>query len=186
METLHPVVVHFAIVLPLVALSFQGLYLMKKDMAYSKAALVLLVFTALFTIAAYFTGGEDAKNGVGEILSTYDEKGMAELKNHAALGLYLFITMTMIALLKLINNFVIRKKIVDVIVFVLLFAGTAMMFVQGNEGGEIVYEHGTLFEGHAMKDTLKESLKDAKETEEISEKVEIYEDAIKSALKIEE
>jgi len=185
METLHPAVVHFAIVLPLVALTFQGLYLLKKEMPYSKAALVLLVFTAVFTIAAYFTGAEDAKNHVGEILSTYDKKGLEELRTHASLGLYLIIATSLIAVLKLVNNFVIRKRVVDGIVFVLLLAVSSMMIVQGNEGGEIVYEHGTIFEAHEIKDLLKESLSDAKDADNQSEIIEIYEDAIKSALKIE-
>jgi uncharacterized membrane protein len=186
METLHPVAVHFAIVLPLVALSFQGLYLLKKEMAYSKATLVILVFAALFTVAAYFTGVEDAQSHVAEILSVYDEKGMQELKAHANLGLYLLIITSLIAILKLVNNFVIRKKVVDVIVFIALLATSAMMLVQGNEGGEVVYEHGTLFEGHEMKDVLKESLSEVKDAEDDAEALEIYKDAIKSALKIEE
>lgn len=186
METLHPALVHFAIVLPLVALTFQALFLLKKSEAYSKAALVTMVFGTLFVVAAYLTGSSDAGNGVAEILSTYDSKGMAELKEHAELGLYLLIAMGIIALFKIANVFKLKKSLIDVIILLSLLGTSVMMFVQGKEGGEIVYEHGTLFEAHEIKDILKESLTDLADSDDKEESLEILTDAIKSALKIEE
>ena len=186
METLHPAVVHFAIVLPLVALTFQALFLLKKSEAYSKSALVTMVFGTLFVIAAYLTGSDDASNGVGEILSTYDSKGMAELKEHAQLGLYLLIAINIIAVLKIVNFFKLRNSLVDMIILISLLGTSVMMLAQGKEGGEIVYEHGTIFEAHEMKDILKGSLTDLADSDDKEESLEILTDAIKSALKMEE
>ena len=184
METLHPAVVHFAIVLPLVALTFQGLYLLKKNDAYSKAALVTIVFAAIFVLAAFLTGRDDARGGLMEILQTYDEKGAHELKEHAELGIYLAYSIGVVALLKIINIFKVKNKIVDIILLVSFLLISIVMLNQGKEGGEIVYTHGLVFEAHEMKDTLHESLEDIKSAENKDEIIEILTDATKSALKI--
>ena len=182
METLHPAVVHFAIVLPLVALTMQGLYLLKRERAYSKVSLVTLVFAFIFVLASYLTGSNDGSD-VAEILSMYDKDGMAELKEHAQLGYYLLIAISVIAALKVVNFFVFKKKVLELIIALSLLILSAMMLLQGKEGGEIVYEHGTLFEGHEMKDILEESLVDLADSDDKDESIEILTDAIKTILK---
>lgn len=185
METLHPAVVHFAIVLPLVALTLQALFVLKKGELYSKVALVTLVFGTLFVVGAYLTGSNDATHGVAEILSVYDSKGMAELKEHAELGLYLLIAISIITVFKLINAVKFKNRLLEIIILILLLATSVLMLAQGKEGGEIVYEHGTIFEAHEIKDVLKESLNDLADSDDKEESLEILTDAIKSALKIE-
>ena len=182
METLHPALVHFAIVLPLVALTFQALYLLKDEMAYSKASLVILVFTAIFVAASYLTGSEDGSE-VAEIFSVYSKEGMAELKGHAQLGYYLLIATSIVAAVKVANFFYFKRKVVEIVLAVALVLVSGFMLVQGKEGGEIVYEHGTLFEGHELKDILKESLVDLADSDDQEESLEILKDAIESALK---
>jgi len=184
METLHPAVVHFAIVLPLVALTFQALYLLKKESAYSKSSLVTLVFTTIFMLAAYLTGDKDGHT-VADILSVYDAKGMEELKEHAELGFYLLIAFSVVSALKIANIFM-KKTLIEVVTLVALVVLSIATLSQGKEGGEIVYEHGTIFEAHEMKDILKESLTDLSDSDDKDESLEILTDAVKSALKIEE
>jgi len=182
METFHPAVVHFAIVLPLVALSMQGLYLLKQEKSYSKVSLVTLVFASIFVLAGYLTGSNDGSE-VAEILSVYDKEGMADLRGHAQLGFYLLIAISIITALKILNFFVLKKKIIELLIALSLLVVSSLILLQGKEGGEIVYEHGTLFEGHAMKDTLEESLVDLADSDDKEESIEILTDAIKSALK---
>lgn len=182
MDTLHPAIVHFAIVLPLMALTFQGLFLLKKDNAYSKAALVTIVFAALFVLAAFLTGRDDARGGLMEMLSVYHEEGAHELKEHAELGIYLMYAIGVVALLKIVNVFKFRNKIFDIVILVAFLILSLTMLIQGKEGGEIVYEHGTLFEAHEIKGSLKESLLDAQDADNMQEKVEIFTETIQSIL----
>ncbi len=185
METLHPAVAHFAIALPVVALVFQALYLVKGEKSYSNIAAVTLLVTFIAILGAYLTGKNDGPK-VGEILSVYDEKGMHELKEHAELGLYLLIAFGVTALLKIVNMLKVDNRIAEMVVGLLLVASVIGTLMQGKEGGKIVYEHGTLFEALEMKDTLKSGLADFKDSDDNDEKIDILTEAVKGALKIEE
>jgi uncharacterized membrane protein len=186
MDTLHPAVVHFAVVLPLVALSFEGLYILKKEKAYSKASLVTVTFAFIFVLASFFTGRDDAQGGLMEYFMAFNEEGVHELKEHAELGINLLIALGVVSLLKIANVFKLKNSNVDKLIAASLLVVSVMMLNQGKEGGEIVYEHGAIFQAHEMKETLKESLVDLQDTEDDTERVEILETAIKASLKIAE
>lgn len=186
METLHPVAAHFSVVLPLVALTFQALYMMKSNESYNKASLVIIVFSSIFITTAYFTGSSDGKNVVGDIFSTFYPAGLEDLKEHAALGLYLTLLVGVLALIKVANFFLVKRKTLEILITIMLVIASVLVIEQASEGGEIVYEHGALFEAHEIKDTLRESLQEINGAEDQNERMDILEEAIKAVLKIEE
>jgi len=181
METFHPVAAHFAVVLPLVAFVFQVLYVFFKNPVYAKSATVLLAVATVMVGFAYLSGGHDAKEFVAEILNTYDEAGMHELKEHAELGLNLLIAMGVVLALNL-ATYKYRQKILSYVVLAGMLAMTLGMFAQGKMGGEVIYGHGEVFKAHAIKDTLKTALEDIEDAENDTEKTEIFTEAINEAL----
>jgi uncharacterized membrane protein len=141
---LHPAAAHFAISLPIIALVLGLLYLFKPTDVMSKVSTRFLAFAAIFVVTAYFTGKNDAKE-VFEFLSS-DAKGV--LVEHAKLGLYLAISMTAVALIKMFGCY---KKMfkVELLAVVLLAVLSAGILSQGKMGGELTYGYGAHVSGYA-------------------------------------
>ena len=137
---LHPAIVHFAIVLPILVLVFQGLFLFTKEVTYSKISFVLAIVTALFLIGAWYSGGilQDAKGSIYPLLS---EHGKKELGEHANLGLILAISMSVLAILKVLAT-KLQKQILEVVFLIGLVVFIGANLKQGKDGGELVYENG--------------------------------------------
>jgi hypothetical protein len=124
-------------------------------------------------IGVWYTG-----NQAGPVIYDYlSEAGQHELLEHKELGLYLAIAMTIIALIK-IAGCKMKNFAIEALAIVLLFGATATTFLQGKDGGEIVYNYGMPFKSYMIEDTLNEAVSEAEAEEEDSAKVEIYEDAI--------
>lgn len=134
---LHPAIAHFAISLPIISLVLGLIYLYKPSETMSKISTRFLVFAAIFTIAAYFTGKNDASE-VWEYL-TSDAKSL--LSQHANLGLYLAIGMVAAALVKMFGCHKQIFKLEIVAVLLLLVLSGATIF-QGKMGGELTFTHG--------------------------------------------
>jgi uncharacterized membrane protein len=82
---LHPPIVHFAIVLPVVILLLEFVNLFMKKRAISVVSLSLLTLLVIVLFGAFFTGkvdGSEAWSGM-----TGDAKAL--LKEHKLLGTYL-------------------------------------------------------------------------------------------------
>jgi len=170
---LHPASVHFAMVLPLVAAAFGVVYLATKTESMSKISSRLTLIAAIAMIGAWYTGNQ-AGPQIYEYLS---EAGKHELLEHKELGLYLAIAMGIIAVLKIIGCRM-KKFALEALAIVLLLGVTATTFLQGKDGGEIVYNYGMPFKAYMIEDTLKEAAATAEEEEECDAQVEAYEDAI--------
>jgi uncharacterized membrane protein len=172
---LHPPLAHFAIALPVVTAVFGLLYLATRKEGLSKITARMLVVTALVMIAAWYTGSKAGP----EIYDYLSSAGKHELIEHKNLGLYLAIAFAAIAILQFLGC-QLKKFMLEALAIVLLIGATAMVFVQGKHGGEIVYNHGQPFKAYMIEDTLKEAQSTAEGTEECDEKVEAYEDAVDS------
>jgi uncharacterized membrane protein len=170
---LHPPLTHFAVALPVVASVFGLIYLFTRKEGVSKTTTALLVVTALAMLAAWYTGSKAGP----QIYDYLSSAGKHELIEHKNLGLYLTIAFSVIAVLQVIG-YLLKKYALQAIAIVLLFGATAMVFVQGKDGGEIVYNYGMPFKAYMIQDTLKEAADTADGTEDCDEKVEAYEDAI--------
>ena len=170
---LHPATAHFAMVLPVVASAFGLIYLFTKTEGMSKISSRLTLIAALAMIGVWYTG-----NQAGPLIWDFlSEGGQHELKEHKELGLYLAIAMGVIALIKLVGC-KIKNFAIEAIAIVLLLVATATTFLQGKHGGELVYNYGTPFKAYMIMDSLKDAAATAQESEDDSEKLEAYEDAL--------
>ena len=134
---LHPPLVHFAIVLPMVALIFQLAYSVTNNNLYSKWASRVLIIASLFMIAAWYTGGLQGK----DVYPLLSEEGQTLLKQHKQLGLYMMIITIVLSLAKLIASKA-RNVILETLVLVGLLGTSSLVVYQGLLGGDIVYKYG--------------------------------------------
>ncbi|MDD2356850.1 MAG: hypothetical protein PHX13_02940 [Thiovulaceae bacterium] len=138
---LHPATVHFAMVLPLVASVFGVVYLFTRTEGMSKISSRATLIAAIAVIGVWYTGTH-----AGPLIYDYlSPAGQSELKEHKQLGTYLAITMGIIALIKLIGCKT-KKFMLEALAVILLLGATGAMFLQGKDGGEIVYTYGQPFQ----------------------------------------
>ena len=134
---LHPVAVHFAVVLPLVILILELINLITKRKALSISVYILFVMLIGLFVAAYITGMTDGK----EASPFLGDEGMAALKAHKLLGTYLvYLTLLPLAL-KVLSLFV-QKGWSRALYSLGLVALIALTFFQAKKGGELVYSYG--------------------------------------------
>jgi uncharacterized membrane protein len=140
---LHPATVHFAVVLPLIALIIGLVYLLKPSDSLQKISTGFVLFAAIFVGIAFLTGKEDA----GVVFEFLSSDGKSALGEHAKLGQYLAIAMGLAAAVNLFGYF---KKLykVELLSIVLVAAISAGALYQGKMGGEITYKHGAHVEGY--------------------------------------
>jgi len=160
---LHPVVVHFAVVLPIVVLLIELANAGFKRRALSVTSLVLLLLTAAVYLAAYYTGKADGS----EAFALLGDEAKAELKTHRLLGTYLIYALLIPLLFKLLAMFLAQKwargaLIVTLVMFV------SFVFKQGHDGGELVYQYGlnvaAVNEARETAEDARESMADMNET----------------------
>jgi uncharacterized membrane protein len=134
---LHPVVVHFAFVLPIVVLLLELSNLAFKRRALSVASLAFLLLAVGVFLASYFTGKADGS----EAFDLLGEEARGELKAHRLLGTYLVYALLIPVVFKLMAMILAQKwargaLIVTLVMFISFVAK------QGYDGGELVYKYG--------------------------------------------
>jgi len=134
---LHPPLVHFAVVLPIVALIFQIAYIITKNEAHSVYAARLLAFGAIMMVAVWYTGGQEGK----EAYPLLDAEGQKELLAHKAYGLYVMVTTLIIAAIKFVSCRM-KSAPLELGSLLLMISLVGMVGYQGSMGGDVVYEHG--------------------------------------------
>jgi len=170
---IHPASVHFAMVLPVVAATFGIAYMISKKEILSKITARATLIAALAMIAAWYTGNQAGP----QIFDYLSETGKHELLEHKELGLYLAISMGIIALLQ-IAGCRLKKFGLQTLATLLLIGAMLTTFLQGKDGGEIVYNYGMPFKAYMMEKSLKEAAATADEEEDCDAQVEAYEDAL--------
>lgn len=160
---LHPVVVHFAVALPVVVLLIEVANLFFKRRALSVTSLLFLLLAAVIFIVAYFTGKADAS----EAFSLLNAEAQHELKDHRLLGTYLVYALVIPIVFKLLAMVLMQKwargaLIISLIVFI------SFLVKQGYDGGELVYEHGVnvvaVTQANDAMDDLQYTIEDFNET----------------------
>ena len=137
-DHLHPAIVHFAIVLPIVVLLLEVYNLGVKRRSISVFSLFLVFLITLIFAGAYLTGGVDAKATVDVVLSS---GAKSELSEHKLIGIYLTYASLGLLLFKLI--FMAIRKTWGKILFIFILSGFILgTLYQGKEGGDLVYKHG--------------------------------------------
>lgn len=169
---LHPATVHFAITLPVIASVFGLIYLINKHETIGKLTSAFTFFSAIAMLIAWYTGYKAGP----EIYNFLSESGQHELLEHKELGLYLMISFIVIAAIKS-TACSMKNFSLEAVAIVLLIVATATTFIQGKDGGEIVYEHGAPFKAYMIEDSLNEASIAASETDDMEEKFTAYSDA---------
>jgi len=158
----HPIVVHFMIVLPVVVLMLELTNIITKKKNVGVVSFVLLLITVVAAVGAYLTGLVDGKEGF-DVLS---EAGKEELAEHKLLGTYLMLG-SMVALLFKLLSASIHSAVMKLLYLLTLIALVYGIYVQGEDGGELVFEYGMNVEKiKALDDKifdLEEALEEAKE-----------------------
>ncbi len=170
---LHPATAHFAMVLPVVASVFGLVYMFTKSEGMSKISSRLTLVAAIAMVGVWYTGSQAGP----QIYDYLSEAGQHELIEHKTLGLYLAIAFGIIALLKIVGCKM-KSFALEVIAVILLLGGTATVFLQGKDGGELVYNYGMPFKAYMIEDSLKEAALAADDEDECDAKLEAYEDAM--------
>jgi len=170
---LHPATVHFAMVLPVVASVFGVIYLFSKSESMSKLSSRMTLVAALAMVGVWYTGSQAGP----QIFEYLSDAGKHELLEHKTLGIYLAIAMSIIAIIKIVGCRM-KKFSLEALAVVLLLGATATTFLQGKDGGEIVYNYGMPFKAYLIEDSLKEAVRAAEDADECDTQVEVYEDAI--------
>ena len=165
---LHPVVVHFAVVLPLVILILELINLITKRKSLTITIYVLFVLLVAVFVGALATGVIDGKNG-GLLMS---DEGLEHLKSHKLIGIYLMYLSVVPILLKLIT-LAVKKPWAKAIYLLSFVAIITLTLYQAKEGGELVYEYGLNVEAKTNLDDTVEELQD-----EMDELKESYEEQI--------
>ncbi len=135
MEPLHPKVIHFPIVMLILAGVCYLLHLFLKKYNLDKFAFFLHVGGLLGCVAALLTGDYAESNivqtpEIHEIIEEHEFLGQMTTYAFAILGVWAFLRQR--------SNIALEK-----IVFVLVFwAGLGLMAIGAHHGGELVYDHG--------------------------------------------
>jgi len=133
----HPLVVHFAVVLPIIVLFLELFNLFFKRRALSVASLIILLAAVLAFAAAYFTGKADGREA-WDLLSA---EAREELRMHRILGTYLVYALLVPLLFKLLAMLLAQKWARGVLILSLVLI-ISFVFKQGHDGGELVYHYG--------------------------------------------
>lgn len=139
---LHPIAVHFPIVLLIMYALFEAAGVITKQEFLSKSAVVLLVLGVLGAWAAALTGNQ-AEQAAMKLV----EQGVAVpaelIEEHE---FYANLTIWYFAVLAFARLFVtIKKRLtikIKILFAVLAAAGLFFVYEAAEHGGELVYEHG--------------------------------------------
>jgi len=177
---MHPPIVHFLIAIPVLVFLLEILNLMMKKKAVGGVSFLLLILTVVAAVGAYFTGLTDGK----EAYPALDAAAKAALGEHKLLGVYIVLGSVLVLGLKILAMTGVKLfKALYILIFIVFLV---LLFKQGEEGGELVYEHGlnvqqvkklddTLFDTKEELEELQEEFDDMKEEleEAKTKKVEV-------------
>ena len=179
---MHSPLVHFVIAIPILVFLLEILNLFMKKRAIGGVSFFLLTLGVLISIGAYFTGLTDGK----EAYATLDTAAKEALGEHKLLGAYIVLGMALVLMLKTFAMTGLKFfKALYILLFMVLLV---LLFEQGEEGGELVFEHGlnvkkvqtlddTLFDTNEELEELQESLK------KVNSELQSYKEKAKEATK---
>ena len=134
---MHPLLAHFAIVLPVVVLLLELINLFTKKRTVGVLSFFFMVLAVIVFFVAYLTGTTDGKMAK-EFLSPEAKDALIA---HKQLGIYLVYASGLVLLFKLFS-ILIRKTVIKILFFLVLLVFVVSIFNEGKKGGELVYQYG--------------------------------------------
>lgn len=134
----HLVINHFPVIGTIITMFLLFIGILKKSDDVKKAAMLVLILTAVVTIPVYISG-----DGAQEMIEgNYDDVDEQYIDQHEDFALYSFIAMDIVGALAILSMFLYRKpkeisNSYAVIMFVLVLAVNGMMAYTANLGGKI-------------------------------------------------
>jgi len=128
---LHPLAVHFALVLPIVVLVFEIINLMVKKRTVGILAFLLMLLATASLAISYITGNVDA-NSMGDV---------SMLQEHKLLGTYLLLLSALLVILKLFAV-IFRAGVVKALYLLLLIVLSVGISKLAIDSVNLVYKSG--------------------------------------------
>ena len=160
---LHPAVVHFALVLPALALLLQLMALATKNHSYRRVSNYLFYLGVLAVIMATVSGriaGPDVK-------PLLNPEGQALFDEHMEICFILALFYLFLAVLKTFSIFI-KSRGFRFFMALLLIAGVGGLFLQAQHGGELVYKYAAGIDTDNIPDPMADD--DDEEEDEDDEK----------------
>ena len=134
---IHPLLVHFAIALPVVIILFEFVNLIAKRRTIGVISFMLMLLLVVVYFGAYLAGVVDGKEAA-KVLSPEAKDALAA---HKQLGVYLVYGSVVVLLFKALSAGV-QKTAARVVFLLILIGFTLIAFAEGKRGGELVYTYG--------------------------------------------
>jgi uncharacterized membrane protein len=133
----HPILVHFAIVLPLIVVILELVNVIMKRRSLTVSIYLLFILGMIVFAGAYLSGITDGSEA-GPLLSAAGQEELKEHKNIGTLLLYL----TLVPIIFKIFSVIVKKAWAKALYVLLLIAFAALTVYQAKDGGELVYKYG--------------------------------------------
>lgn len=162
----HPPLVHFAIVLPIMIVLLELVNIIvkrgstpeePKGKGVSTLSFLLILAMVVIFAGAYISGSQDGKAAWDSL----SQAGQSDLKEHKLIGTYLVYGALVMLLFKFISLAGAKARILFLLIAI-AFAGLTLK--QGKDGGELVYKFGANVEALKACDDERFDLKDELES----------------------
>ena len=178
---MHPPLVHFAIVLPIMIVLLELVNIIvkrgetpeePKGRGVSALSLILILAMLVIFSLAYISGSVDGK-AAWDLLGG---AGQSELKEHKLIGTYLVYGTLVLLAFKLLAMLAGTKARLLLLIIALVFAAATLR--QGKDGGELVYKYGANVAKVAELDEKLFDLEDAEDTDAVKAESVKVEDSV--------
>jgi len=152
---LHPILVHFVIVLPIIVVILELVNMIMKRKSLTVSIYLLFILGIIVFAGAYLSGITDGSEA-GPLLGA---AGQDELKDHKHLGT-LLLYLTLVPIVFKIFSVIVKKVWAKILYIILLIAFAALTVYQAKAGGELVYKHGANVQAVQVAEDKIEKLED--------------------------
>ena len=134
---IHPSVVHFAIVIPVIILLLEVYNVAAKRPSISLFSFFLLLVLVFVLASSYLTGEVDGKNAI----KFFSDDATRDLKEHTQIGIFLLYSSLVLLVFKIF--FMSIRKTWGRILFILMLSVFVLgILYQAKQGGTLVYKYG--------------------------------------------
>jgi uncharacterized membrane protein len=133
----HPLMVHFAVALPIVAFLFQWFSIASPDKGYQVSSNLLFYMGVIFIIFAFITG----KAAAPDVKPSLSIAGQDLFDTHKEIGTYLTFAFMMLMILQIFSASI-KKEAIKYFVTVMMIVSFIALFHQIKTGHELVYDYG--------------------------------------------